>query len=141
MGTRTDMDVDTIVQLLRFCVKSTEFKFDGTHYKQLDGVAMGSPVSPVLADLFMEELEEQAFEKVGWAPPCLWKRFVDDIILIFQKVEGRVTSHSHSITSETRNPCAHTESCKACMQTRELTLILINGNDKTFRCTTPSSVV
>ena len=68
LGMRTDMDVDTIVRLLRFCVKSTEFQYDGTHYKQLDGVAMGSPVSPVLADLFMEELEEQAFEKVVWAP-------------------------------------------------------------------------
>ena len=60
---------------------------------------------------------------------------------VFQKVEGRVTSHCHSITSKTRNPCAHTGSYKTCMQTRELTLILINGNDKTFRRTTPSSVV
>ena len=35
----------------------------------------------------MEELEEQASEKVGWAPPCLWKRFVDDIISILWKRE------------------------------------------------------
>ena len=44
-GMRTDMNVDTIVQLRRFCVKSTEFQYDGTYYKQLDGVAMGPPVS------------------------------------------------------------------------------------------------
>ena len=45
LGMRTDMDVDTIVQLLRFCEKSTEFQYNGTHCKQLDGVAMGPPVS------------------------------------------------------------------------------------------------
>ena len=53
LGMRTDMDVDTIVRLLRFCVKSTEFQYDGTHYKQLDGLAMSLPVSLVLADLFI----------------------------------------------------------------------------------------
>ena len=32
LGDRTDMDIDTIVQLLRFCLKSAEFQYDGTHY-------------------------------------------------------------------------------------------------------------
>ena len=76
---RTGMGVDTIVQLLRFCLKSTAFQYKGTHYKQLDGVAMGSLVSPVIADIFMENLEDIAL-KTGGVEPRVWRRFVDDVI-------------------------------------------------------------
>jgi len=31
------------------------FSFDGQFYKQTDGVEMGSPLSPVIANLFMED--------------------------------------------------------------------------------------
>ena len=86
LGERTDMSADTIVQLLSFCLKSTEFQYDGTHYRQLDGVAMGSPVSPVIADIFMEDLEDQAFlSDTNQTPPRLWKRFVDDVISVIKK--------------------------------------------------------
>ena len=88
LGDRTDMDIDTIVQLLRFCLKSAEFQYDGTHYRQLEGVFMGSPVSPVIADIFMEELEDKVFDcTVGKAPPRLWKRFVDDVLSVILKTE------------------------------------------------------
>ena len=50
--------------MLQFCLKSTEFVHGGVYYKQLDGVAMGSPVSPVVADIFMDELEKKAFEQL-----------------------------------------------------------------------------
>ena len=53
----------------------------GVYYKQLDGVAMGSPVSPVVADIFMDELEKKAFEQLQ-APPRIWHRFVDDVISV-----------------------------------------------------------
>ena len=61
LNERTSMDVTTIVRLLRFCLTRTAFQFKGTHYQQLDGVAMGSPVSPVIADISMADLEEKAF--------------------------------------------------------------------------------
>ena len=41
--------------------KRERFQYKETHYKQLDGVAMGSPVSPVIADIFMEDFEDRAF--------------------------------------------------------------------------------
>ena len=53
LSERTTMDVATIIDLLRFCLTSTSFRYDNQHYKQLDGLAMGSPVSPVMADIFM----------------------------------------------------------------------------------------
>ena len=61
------------------------------HYKQLDGVAMGSPVSPVVAaaDIFMDELEKKAFEELE-APPTIWHRFVDDVISVINRSDEAV---------------------------------------------------
>ena len=44
---------------------------------------MGSPVSPVIADIFMEDLEEKAF--ATYEELRLWRRFVDDVIAIVTK--------------------------------------------------------
>ena len=51
LSERTEMSVDTIIILLRFCLLSSAFMYEGQHYRQIQGIAMGSPVSPVLADI------------------------------------------------------------------------------------------
>ena len=45
---------------------------------------MGSPISLIVANLFMEDLEVQAI-KTSSTPPALWKRFVDDTFTIIKK--------------------------------------------------------
>ncbi len=45
---------------------------------------MGSPVSPILANLCMEEIEELAFNRTD-TPPKKWFRFVDDVFSIIKK--------------------------------------------------------
>ena len=39
---------------------------------------MGSPVSPVMANLVMEDLEKRALS-TSIVQPCFWKRYVDDV--------------------------------------------------------------
>ena len=46
-----------IVTLLEFCLKNTYILFQGRYYKQVHGDAMGSPISPLIANLFMESLK------------------------------------------------------------------------------------
>ena len=41
---RTNLTVNTIVYLLRFCLTSMSLQFDGKHYQQTNCVATGSPV-------------------------------------------------------------------------------------------------
>ena len=61
LGDRMSMDVATIKRLLRFCLMTTSFQRKGAHYQQLVGVVMGSPVSSVIAHVFMEDFEDKAF--------------------------------------------------------------------------------
>ena len=46
---------------------------------------MGSPVSAVVANLVMEDVEERVIDSFG-QPPRVWKRFVDDTFVILDKV-------------------------------------------------------
>ncbi|VDP79739.1 unnamed protein product [Echinostoma caproni] len=43
--------------LLKLCVRNVQFVFNGTIFRQINGVAMGSPLGPILADIFMSKLE------------------------------------------------------------------------------------
>ena len=48
-----------IMDLLNPCLTSTYFQYNGKHYKQLHGTAMGSPASVVVAEIVMQNIEEQ----------------------------------------------------------------------------------
>ena len=77
---RTLLEVSDIVELLKFCMSTTYFLFRGVIYEQVYGTAMGSPVSVVIANLFMEWFEQEALRTApSYIKPRLWRRFVDDI--------------------------------------------------------------
>ena len=56
---RTIIGVDDIILLLEFCLKNTYFSFQGQFFEQVEGAAMGPPVSPIVANLYMENLEQK----------------------------------------------------------------------------------
>ena len=58
---------------------------------------MGSPLSPIIANLYMEALEEKAIS-TSTSPPSLWRRFVDDTFVIIKKAQkASFISHINSI--------------------------------------------
>ena len=57
---RTPIKVEHIISLLEFCLKTTYFQFQGQFFEQLQGAATGSPVSPIVANLIMEDFEIKA---------------------------------------------------------------------------------
>ena len=68
-------------ELLIICTKNIHFTFINETYIQVDGVAMGSPLGPVLANIFMVELETFVIPNLN-KKVKLWKRFVDDIFCL-----------------------------------------------------------
>ena len=72
-----------IILLLEFCLKNTYFSFQGQFYEQVEGAAMGSPVSPIVANLYMEYLEQKA---LSTAPhPQVLVQVVDDTFVIHKE--------------------------------------------------------
>ena len=53
------MSIQQIGTLLEFCLK-TYFPFQGKYYEQVHGAAMGCPISPLIAHLFIEEVKVKA---------------------------------------------------------------------------------
>ena len=49
LGQRTSLPVEDIIHLLYFCLNTTQFAYNGTHYQQVSGTAMGSSVSAALS--------------------------------------------------------------------------------------------
>ena len=85
---------------LEFCLTHTYFLFQGKYYEQVQGAAMGSPISPLIANIFMEEFEVQALQSFP-NPPSLWLRFVDDTFVI-----GKV-EHSQDLLRHINNLDPH----------------------------------
>ena len=65
---------------------SLYFQYNGKHYKQLHGIAMGSPVSVVVAEIVMQHVEECALATCRETIP-LWLRYVDDTFTAVHKDE------------------------------------------------------
>ncbi|XP_068692843.1 uncharacterized protein [Montipora foliosa] len=81
------MTVDQIVELIDICLKTTYFSFMGIFFKQQDGCAMGSPVSPIVANLCMETFEINALDSYSGTRPKLWLRYVDDTFPVLEREE------------------------------------------------------
>ena len=80
----TNWTVNDICTGLRICLEATYLRFRGKYFKQIFGTAMGSPVSVVVADLVMEDVEERGMKCFG-QPPRMWKRYVDDTFVVLDK--------------------------------------------------------
>ena len=55
----TMIPAEDIMDLLKLCLAPTSFHYNGNHYRQLHGTAMESPVSVVVAEIVMQNIEKR----------------------------------------------------------------------------------
>jgi hypothetical protein len=70
--------------LLRVATSETHFIFDGKIYIQHNGVAMGAPLAPIIADIFMSHLEQTLMDQLRQNGVCEWYRYVDDTFVLLE---------------------------------------------------------
>ncbi|GJQ67890.1 hypothetical protein Trydic_g16650 [Trypoxylus dichotomus] len=70
-----------LINLARLCLTSTYFLWNGVFYEQASGAAMGSPLSPVVANIFMEAFEHEAIESSRMRPKCRYI-YADDTFAV-----------------------------------------------------------
>ena len=54
-------EIEEILSLVHLCVRQTAFVFNGVFYSQIEGLGMGSPLSLLLCDIYMQYFEEKLF--------------------------------------------------------------------------------
>ena len=96
---RTNLTPDDVIELLNFTLTTTYFTFRGKLYEQVFGAAMGSPVSVVISNLYMEDWEQRA---LATCPPdikpSLWLRYVDEIMeKVPENSTERLTEHLNTV--------------------------------------------
>ena len=64
-------------------------EFDGEIFRQILGTAVGTPMAPSIANVFMgwQQLFSQS---PGHVDTSLWKRFIDDIVMLWFKGEQQL---------------------------------------------------
>ena len=65
LSNRTVLSVQNIFEHLGFCLHNTYFSFQNKFCEQVEGAAMGSLVSPILANLYMVHFEGEALRSAS----------------------------------------------------------------------------
>ena len=96
----TCIPIDNLMEMLTFCEEITYFGMGSDIYRQEVELAMSLPLSPVLANIFMEYFEEMALESIS-LKSSMWLRYVDDTFILWphQKEVQILLDHVNSIWS------------------------------------------
>lgn len=72
-----------ILDILTECLKQNYFEFNGQFYTSNVGLIMGNPLSPLLAEIFMDFIESEIKKHPLFKKFLYWHRYVDDIFTCF----------------------------------------------------------
>lgn len=82
---------EALCKLLEKVLSLNNFTFNEEHFLQIKGTAMGTRVAPNYANIFMGKFEETYVYNSDWMKTITcWKRYIDDIFLVWQGSESHL---------------------------------------------------
>ena len=78
-----NITINELKKLFLFATSQKCFVLNSNFYNQIDGVAMGSPLGPDLANIFMDFYESKWLNDYNINKPKIYLRYIDDILAAF----------------------------------------------------------
>jgi hypothetical protein len=73
-----------LINILETILHQNYFQYNGNFYKPKTGIAMGSPLSGIIAEIFIQHLEQQILKHTLERQAIIYyTRYVDDIFIIY----------------------------------------------------------
>jgi hypothetical protein len=94
---------EDVLGLFRHVLTTSYFTFNEQFYGQTDDVAMGSPLSPIIANFYMEDYEKATLESPPPPNPRCWFRYVDDTFVIWQHGPDKLKDFLRQLNSINRS--------------------------------------
>lgn len=90
-----------LLELLKLCLEQNYCTFGNNIYLQETGLPMGSPLSPILSDIYMDNFEENILKtQLSNKHILFWFRYVDDILVGFKGTDRQIDSFLQFLNSE-----------------------------------------
>lgn len=81
-------EVKEVTKLLKLVLGQNYFKFNNKVYTQKEGLAMGSPLSGLLANIFINNIEKAIVRNVNDIDnEATWNRYVDDVLISYNSMK------------------------------------------------------
>ena len=95
---------EQIIQLLNIIIEQNYFQYNNQFFRPENGIAMGSPISGTLAEIYLQLIEELHIKHwIENQEIVYYKRYVDDILIIFDQHrtnETTITSFMNNINEQ-----------------------------------------
>lgn len=82
---------EILVEMLNIVLKNNVIEFNNEFFLQLQGTAMGTKMAPAYANLFMGSIED-TLQNIDRDHINTWKRFIDDIFVIWTGSQAQLTT-------------------------------------------------
>ncbi|XP_062704209.1 uncharacterized protein LOC134286591 [Aedes albopictus] len=120
--------IEAYLSVAQVCMNQNFFTFRDRVYRQTFGLSMGSKLSPLLADLFMSDFENEAQKKKLF--PRIWWRYVDDI---FAPVKERYLDQTLSMLNSQHSTINFTVEKEVDGRLPFLDLLISRNEDNTLK--------
>ena len=81
---KININCSEYLHVIKYILNNNFFQFNEKFYRQTFGSAIGNPISPILSDIVLEDLESYCISKLQ-SKPLFYFRYVDDIVLCIHK--------------------------------------------------------